>query len=270
MSRPHAFTPSFSSVFGTSQRTAIGVIVMASLMTTGCMTNYSTQGAYGVPSTELTIPQRLLDNGIEYTAKVNIYALQKDLKQNSRLNIDSFNSEVLLSGEVPTAAIKTQIEQLVSSMPDVKRVYNELQVSAARGYSATVQDNYLSSKMMAKATANNAIKASQITAVTNSGIVYIMGQMTPIQQNNLIAVANSTAGITELVLLTTLVDDRGVPISSNDIMFENNPNQPASIASTANPEPIVTPNIPTPNVIQPASTAMNQSSSPYIELYKNK
>ena len=76
--------------------------------------------------------------------------------------------------------------------------------------------------------ANEGVKASQIKAVTNNGVVYIMGRMTPTQQSNLIDVANTTVGVTELVLLTTIVDDRGVKINDDDIMYENNVADPTS------------------------------------------
>ena len=84
-------------------------LVMASLAITGCTTNYltnSTNGTYGVPVTERTIPQRLLDRSIEHTAKINVYGLQQDLQQNSRMSIDSFNSEVLLSAPPHTGVDK--------------------------------------------------------------------------------------------------------------------------------------------------------------------
>jgi len=80
--------------------------------------------------TERTIPQRLLDRSIEHTAKINVYGLKEDLQQTSRMGIDSFNSEVLLTGEVPTETLKAEVEKVVSSMPDVRRVYNEMEVSA--------------------------------------------------------------------------------------------------------------------------------------------
>ena len=57
-----------------------------------------------MPMTERTIPQRLLDRSIEHTVKINVYGLKEDLQQTSRMGIDSFNSEVLLTGEVPTEA----------------------------------------------------------------------------------------------------------------------------------------------------------------------
>ncbi len=262
-------------------------LVMASLAITGCTTNYltnSTNGTYGVPVTERTIPQRLLDRSIEHTAKINVYGLQQDLQQNSRMSIDSFNSEVLLSGEVPTEALKTQIEQVVKSMPDVRKVYNELNVSVARGYSSTVQDGYITSKLLAKVAASDGVKSSQLKAVTNNGVVYIMGRMTPTQQSNLIDIANDTAGITELVLFTTLVNDIGATISGEDIMTDptltNNVNVtiPQATAVIRTPAPVSTNSAiiePTPDNAQPINDPVEtptapRSSSPYIDLYQDQ
>lgn len=218
MTRMHSF-PSFF----TPRRAMIGTIITACLMSTGCATNYltnSTEGTYGVPATERTIPQRLLDRSIEHTAKVNIYGLQEDLQQNSRISINSFYSEVLLLGEVPSEDIKMQIEKVVDSMPDVRRVYNEMKVSVSKGYSATVHDGYITSKLLARVTANNGLKSSQIKIITNDGVVYVMGRLTPSQQSLLIDMANNTVGITELVLLTTLMNEYGVPVNEADIMSE--------------------------------------------------
>ena len=276
MTRMHLRT----AIFGSSRRTAIGVMLMTSIVTTGCTTNYltnSTEGTYGVPMTERTIPQRLLDRSIEHTVKINVYGLKEDLQQTSRMGIDSFNSEVLLTGEVPTEAIKLEVEKVVSSMPDVRHVYNELNVSASKGYSSTVHDGYITSKLLAKVAASDGVKASQIKAVTNDGVVYIMGRMTPTQQSHLIDIANSTVGVTELVLLTTVVDDRGVKISKDDIMSENNLVNPASApvvvdaASVNNSEAPASVGTSTPIVVTEDGTTVEQpSSSPYIDLYQDQ
>ncbi len=254
-----------------SRRTVIGALTVIAIISTGCTTNYltnSTQGTYGVPVTERTIAQRLLDRSIEHTAKINAYALEQNLQQTSRMSFDSFYSEVLLSGEVPTEAIKTQVEQVVSSMPDVRRVYNELSVSVARGYSSTVQDGYITSKITAKALANNNIKSSQIKTITNNGVVYVMGRMTPTQQSLVIDVANDTAGVTELVLLTTLVNDNGTAISDEDIMFERDSNN--TVDNTAPPVAVNNAPVIAPAPVIRSSSTEQGSSSPYIDLYKDK
>ena len=274
--------------------TMASAIALTAIISTGCATNYltnSTEGTYGVPVTERTIPQRLLDRSIEHTAKINAYALKQNLQETSRMSIDSFYSEVLLSGEVPTEAIKAQVEQVIRSMPDVRHVYNELSVGVARGYSSTVQDGYITSKLMTKALANNNIKSSQVKTVTNNGIVYVMGRMTPTQQSLVIDVANSTAGVTELILLTKLVDDNGTSLTDEDIMFERNvdnstgaitapvsTNSPTTLSNNApdyipnnapNNVPSNSPNY-IPNNSMPNTGAQQGDSSPYIELYKNQ
>ena len=279
MTRMHLRT----AVLSSPRLTAIGVMLMSSIVTTGCTTNYltnSTEGTYGVPMTERTIPQRLLDRSIEHTVKINVYGLQENLQQTSRMSIDSFNSIVLLTGEVPTEAIKAEISKVVGSMPDVRQVYNELTVGASKGYSQTVHDGYITSKLMAKTASANGVKASQIKAVTNNGVVYVMGRMTPTQQSHLIDIANSTVGITELVLLTTVVDDRGVKLGNDDIMYENN------LTNSANPNRVAVVNnlsVPdasssvsadaaigaTPIIVTEDGTPVTEpSSSPYIDLYK--
>lgn len=238
----------------------MSAVLAAGSLSSGCATNYltnSNQGTYGVPVSERTVAQRLLDRGIEHTAKVNIYRLQPNLQQNSRLSIDSFHSEVLLTGEVPTDDIKMHAEQIVSSMPDVQRVYNELTVGVAQSYSSTVQDALLTSKMLAKSLPNNGVKSSQIKIVTNHSVVYIMGRMTPVQQSNMIDIANSTAGLTELVLLISLIDEAGNPINNEDVMFERPINNYNAKGMPAAPKPSVK-----------VAASEQRSSSPYIELYK--
>lgn len=266
MTRMHLRT----AIFGSSRRITTGIIFTACVISAGCTTNYltnSTEGTYGVPMTERTIPQRLLDRSIEHTVKINVYGLKEDLQQTSRMGIDSFNSEVLLTGEVPTEALKAEVEKVVSSMPDVRRVYNEMEVSASKGYSSTVHDGYITSKLLAKVAASDGVKASQIKAVTNNGVVYIMGRMTPTQQSHLIDIANSTVGVTELVLLTTVVDDRGVKINDDDIMYENNLANPAVVPATED----ASINTATPIVIADDEAATDStSSSPYVDLYQNQ
>lgn len=246
---------------------------------------------YGVAVTERTISQRLLDRSIAHTANVNIKALDPALANDSRISIDSFYSEVLLSGEVPTEALKTQVAALVRSMPDVRQVYDEMTVGPNRGYSSTVQDGYITSKVMAKVLANKDVKSSQVKIVTNNGVVFIMGRMTPTQQSHLIDIANQTVGITELVLLTTLVNDNGEVLTEQDVMQEQNLEAPAvnglesvSPASTSNRRSVPinqaaaamsteTGGGSAPNTVnQPAPNQGSDTSggSSYIDLYQDQ
>lgn len=196
--------------------------VLGSAMLTGCATIQTTkpETSYGVPVTDRTIAQRILDKSIENTAKTNINAMDPTLYQRSRIGVDSFYSEVLLTGEVPDEQTKKQVMQIVTSMPDVKQAYDYLTVGPQKGTSYTVHDGYISSKVNAKILANNAISTSQVKVVTDDGIVYVMGKLTPTQRGHLMNIVERTVGIKELVLLTELIDDYGNKIDEDKITQE--------------------------------------------------
>ena len=251
-----------------------GSLSLFACTTTPSATSSQARGGIGVPVNERTIAQRVLDESIEHTAKVNIYALDESLRDNSRLSVNSFYSEVLLTGEVPDASIKEEITKIVSSMPDVENLYNRVNVSRPRGSSYTLHDSYITSKIVAKVIASRQIRNSQIKVVTDDGIVYVLGRLTPSEQGRLIEIVNNTVGIKELILLTTLVDDSGQILTKDRIMQESGLQPPSfDDAQSSYQAPS------TPITNEPVSGSNNSSNhnngntantpSPYVELYKN-
>lgn len=187
----------------------------------------SSDASFGVAATDRTLAQRILDRSIENTAIVNISRIDPNLSERSRITVDSFYSNVLITGEVPDEESKKQVEAVVASMPDVNRLYNRLAVANVKGPSYTVHDGYITSKLNAKILANNAIKNSQVKVITEDGVVYVMGKLTPSQREHLINIVNNTIGIKELVLLTDLIDNNGAIINEDAIIQEDNLQPPA-------------------------------------------
>lgn len=183
---------------------------------------------FGVAVTDRTLAQRILDQSIENTAVVNISRISPELSQQSRVTVDSFYSNVLITGEVPDEEAKKQVEAVVASMPDIDKLYNRLTIANVKGPSYTVHDGYITSKLNAKILANNAIKNSQVKVVTEDGVVYVMGKLTPAQREHLITIVNNTVGIKELVLLTDLIDNNGAIITEEDIIQEDNLEPPVA------------------------------------------
>lgn len=278
----------------------LSACVLSTAALTGCATLQSSApaGSYGVPVTDRTIAQRILDQSIVNTAKTNINAMDPTLYKRSRIGVDSFYSQVLLTGEVPDEDTKKKVVQIVSAMPDVKEVYDKLTVGPQKGTSYTVHDGYISSKINAKIIANNAISSSQIKVVSDDGIVYVMGKLTPTQRGHLMNIVESTVGIKELVLLTELIDNNGVPIDESSVIQETQLEPPDRFYTTA-PEPVAYPatqqaantavpqnnNAQTQGSVNNTQPTTNQQpitqgpsrprsgepyASPYIEMYKNQ
>ncbi|MFV8104397.1 BON domain-containing protein, partial [Enterobacter cloacae complex sp.6730515] len=68
-----------------------------------------------------------MDSSIKRTANINLYKLDQRFKQ-SRINIESFHSTVLLTGQVPDPYLKQLAEDNVKAMSDVKAVHNYITV----------------------------------------------------------------------------------------------------------------------------------------------
>src|SRR6266511_2424456 len=68
------------------------------------------------------------DQRIEFTAGSRV---GEALKGQGHVNFTSYNYTVLLTGEVPTAQAKAEVEKIVSEIPQVKTVVNELQIAGA-------------------------------------------------------------------------------------------------------------------------------------------
>ncbi len=192
------------------QSKCVSVLIAMSLLA-GCSTlkmpqlpglpKINSNGTFGVPVSEVSIPKRMIDRGIENTAKVNIYKKFPNLVNNSRIRVDSFNGTVLLTGEVPSQDSKQKIQYLLSQMPDIKNLFNELVVSRPHSMSYNVQDGYITSQLMGKIVAHPRLRLSHVKIVTEMGVVYVMGRLGKQEQQEIIKLANNTAAVLEVVFL---------------------------------------------------------------------
>ncbi len=187
-------------------------LVLASSLLAGCATarlpalpglpTTSADGRFGVDPNDLSIPRRMIDKGIERTAKINIYNVYPMLRGKSRIAVDSFDGNVLLTGEVPSEADRIRVQTLVSSISDVRSLYNELKISRKHTMSYNALDAYITSQLKGKIIASPRLKASHLKIVSELGVVYIMGRGTQAEKQEIIRLANSTPSVLQLVFLT--------------------------------------------------------------------
>ncbi len=186
-------------------------VVLAMSLLAGCSTlkmpqlpglpKVNTNGTFGVPVSEVSIPKRMIDKGIEKTAKVNILRKFPELRNDARIEVDSFNGTVLLTGEVPNEESKQKVQYLLSQMPDIKNLFNELKVSRRHSMSYKMQDGYITSQLMSKIVAHPRLRLSHVKIVTEMGVVYVIGRLGQQEQQEIIRLANNTAAVLEVVFL---------------------------------------------------------------------
>ena len=144
------------------------------------------------------------DQSIEIKAKYAIFQ-DKDLYNQSNINVTSYNGFVLLSGETPTESLKQKATTLVKDIPKVRKVYNELAISGPSALTSRSSDSWITTKLKTKMTQDENVDPFYVKVVTERGIVYLMGKLTKAEADQAVAVARSTKGVLRVVKILSLI-----------------------------------------------------------------
>jgi osmotically-inducible protein OsmY len=147
---------------------------------------------------------QMTDEGIEMRANNRI---RERFPDRIHVNVTSFNRTVLLTGEVPDAASKSQIEALVSSVPNVKALSNELQVAGVSSLTSRSNDVFLTSKVKARFIDASQFGVNHVKVVTENGVVYLLGLVTQREAAAAVEIARTTAGVQKVVRVFEVISD---------------------------------------------------------------
>ncbi|AWF82384.1 phospholipid-binding protein [Microbulbifer sp. A4B17] len=138
------------------------------------------------------------DQRIETVTTVNINKAHPDLKT-SNININSFNGVVLLTGQVPSQELRLLAGRTAEQVQNVRQVYNEIQVRGQVTLLASTSDTWLTTKVKSNLFANKEVDSGRIKVVTENGVVYLMGLLTPAEAERAAEVTRSVGGVQKVV-----------------------------------------------------------------------
>lgn len=136
------------------------------------------------------------DERIDFTGSSRVADVLKD---QGHINVTCYNNRVLLSGEVPTAELKAQVEKIVGEVPKVKDVVNELEVSGTSSYASRGNDSFITGKVKGNFITAGKFQANHVKVVTEAGIVYLMGLVTREEADAASEIARGTGGVQKVV-----------------------------------------------------------------------
>ncbi|WP_228384709.1 BON domain-containing protein [Rhodocyclus gracilis] len=151
-----------------------------------------------------TIGTQTEDETIEWKASSRI---SEKLGDRVHLNYTSFNRKVLLTGEAPSPEIRAEAERIVSEVPNVTGVYNEIIIAGSSSFTARSNDTYVTSKVKARFIDANRFNATQVKVVTEAGTVFLMGLVTQREASAAIDVARTTSGVMKVVSVMEIISE---------------------------------------------------------------
>jgi osmotically-inducible protein OsmY len=146
----------------------------------------------------------MTDEGIEIRAGNRI---SERFGDRAHVNITAYNRMALLTGEVPDAAAKAEVEKIVSGIANIKSITNELQIGAVSTLSNRSNDTYITSKVKARFIDAGKFSAAHVKVVTENGVVYLLGFVTQGESAASVEIARTTAGVQKVVRVFEVITD---------------------------------------------------------------
>lgn len=167
---------------------------------TGCVPMFAIGTAAGtgayISEDRRTSGMFIEDEGIELKSTRRIH---QQFGDNVHINVTSYNRLVLLTGEAPTATIKTDIEKLIMGVDNVRKIYNEIAVAGNTSLASRSNDTLLTSKVKARFLTERKFQINHVKIVTENEVVYLLGVVTRQEAESAAQITSSTAGVKKVV-----------------------------------------------------------------------
>ncbi|WP_111892932.1 BON domain-containing protein [Acinetobacter sp. MB5] len=216
-----------------SKRIVLALLCAASL--SGCASFIAGETGttpVGTQSGSRSLGQIVIDKSIERTALINLYKLDARFKQ-ARVNIKSFHSSVLLTGEVPDEHLKQLAEDNLKAMSDVKSVHNYITVGNQVSYSTIMQDAAVTANTRALIAKAPVISDSKVLVHTENGVLYVMGRLNNGEIADLNSVLSQVGDVTKIVTLIDNIDPSSVqPSVQTPVAVDSNNVPPTTATAT--------------------------------------
>ncbi len=149
--------------------------------------------------------------------------LREHLGERVHINITSYNRQVLLTGEVPNEQDKQLAEQVVTRIENVRTVTNELGVLGHSTLTQRSSDALVTGRVKANLIDAKDLNSSAYKVVTERGVVFLFGRVTPREADRATDITRRTNGVQKVVRLFEL-------ITEEELYEMQNPKAPSSTA----------------------------------------
>jgi osmotically-inducible protein OsmY len=181
-----------------NRRIALLAALLAATSLQGCFPLAVTGvGAAAMMATDRrTTGTYIEDEGIEW----KVFArLRQPEFAGVHANPTSFNRKVLLTGEAPSEELKKKVEDAVRGIENVRDVANELQVAGASSLASRGNDALVTSNVKARMVNNAKFSVNHVKVLTEQGVVFLMGIVSPVESDAAVEIARTTSGVNRVV-----------------------------------------------------------------------
>lgn len=148
---------------------------------------------------------QLEDQGIELRAGNEMRAA---FGSRNHINVNSYNRQVLLTGEVSSAADKLAAEQLARGVVNVSSVISELAIMGNSSLTQRSSDALVTGRVKAMLIDARDLQANTISVITERGVTYLMGRVSQREAERATSVVRSVPGVLKVVRIFEVISEQ--------------------------------------------------------------
>ncbi|MGC4396368.1 BON domain-containing protein [Hydrogenophaga sp. T2] len=133
--------------------------------------------------------------------------LRDTLGGRANVSVNSYNRQVLLTGEVNSEATRAEAEKIVAGVDNVRSIVNELKVMNSPGLSQRTSDSLITGRVKAGFVDARDLPVTNIKVTTANGVVYLMGRVTQKEADRATEVARNTEGVQRVVRIFEVLSE---------------------------------------------------------------
>jgi len=115
------------------------------------------------------------------------------------VEVTSYNRRVLLTGEVPSEALKGEIERAAQSAENVREVVNDIGVGQSSSFGSRTNDTVVAGKVRTALLNERDLPAGIVKITTTRAQIYLMGRVTQAEADLAALVASRVSGVEKVV-----------------------------------------------------------------------
>jgi osmotically-inducible protein OsmY len=188
----------------------LSALFLSSLLLSGCVPVVLVGGAAATATVvhdRRTTGSIVEDQAIELRIK-NALGKDKEIADQTHINVTSYNGIVLLSGEAPSQALRTRAGEIARGDKQVRRVHNEIQIAAPSSAMTRSSDSWITTKVKSSLVGLDikGFDPTRVKVVSENGTVFLMGMVYHKEADAIVSQTQQVSGVQRIVKLFEYLD----------------------------------------------------------------
>ena len=175
-------------------------LLIITMCTAGCVSiiDATTEDPIQIDPGKRSFGGYIDDKKLKTVIGVNLKKADEQLEK-AHINVHSYNSVVLLTGEVATQELRALAGDTARKVNKVRQVYNELTIGPKTTFLSRANDDWIQSRISGNLLLHKDIQSSRVKVIVEDNVVYLMGLLTKIQAEKITDIVKKTRGVEKVV-----------------------------------------------------------------------